>query len=528
MHEALRIPELVDLICRHCFDAPDWDWDSDKIEYGVKQPRLCALAVAARTCKTFHDPALNLLWSSASLFNLLCCLPADSRRIYDSEVPRMELLRPLTPTDWERVLVYASRVKHLFAHPNHANLAKILPLLASSVPPKMLFNLRGIHWQHNGADFPAIGLFLEPSLTVLSIPASSSASALSLTATLPRLTDVSLVTDPKYLRLTSYIFDTDYTVQEVQDISNLLRRLPATLETLSTPILDQASFAHLACSPRLRNLTIHRLRNDLSNSRAGAGAFPALEKLDMTADLRAVTRFFGQGAGADMPLATLSLMFPTPTPATAEETHGLYSALAASVAPTRLRSLILLTEGTLFDISTAPHVLIRAHSLRRLLPFANLKSVYICSPVGIDLDDALLEELAASWRGLESLELDARYPPPAPPRATIACLASFAAHCPRLECLSLTFDARAPPPVPAGVAPHAALTSLQVEHSPASAPTAVWQFLAHLFPALEDLDHYVQYDDHDSEVVSAPDVSRHECWNEVQSLLLHSRGSPRE
>lgn len=35
------------------------------------------LAIVARTCVAFHSPALDYLWRSATLINLLRCLPSD-------------------------------------------------------------------------------------------------------------------------------------------------------------------------------------------------------------------------------------------------------------------------------------------------------------------------------------------------------------------------------------------------------------------------------------------------------------------
>jgi hypothetical protein len=51
------------------------------------QPSLQDLAVLARMCSTFHIPALDHLWRSSDLVNLLRCMPTDVWVVNEVEEP---------------------------------------------------------------------------------------------------------------------------------------------------------------------------------------------------------------------------------------------------------------------------------------------------------------------------------------------------------------------------------------------------------------------------------------------------------
>lgn len=71
MHRGLQIPEIVELVCIELAE--------DLPRYGAGPPQCQHLAALARTCKTFQDPALDLLWSHQknTMKNLLMCMPND-------------------------------------------------------------------------------------------------------------------------------------------------------------------------------------------------------------------------------------------------------------------------------------------------------------------------------------------------------------------------------------------------------------------------------------------------------------------
>ncbi|KAF8126759.1 hypothetical protein EV363DRAFT_1401570 [Boletus edulis] len=96
MHHALEIQEIIFYIFGHC-DQPSGS-ASD-------------LAALARTCRTFKDPALDILWEELpDLSSLAGCLPEVS---FSGEVCSFH--RSLTQIEWDILRSYARRVRRLDA-----------------------------------------------------------------------------------------------------------------------------------------------------------------------------------------------------------------------------------------------------------------------------------------------------------------------------------------------------------------------------------------------------------------------------
>jgi hypothetical protein len=87
MHHCLRIQEIVGLWCSH---LEEFESTTALQSYSTivgkswKRPALNDLAVVARTCRAFHGPALDALWRSSALVNLLRCMPSDLYRCEES------------------------------------------------------------------------------------------------------------------------------------------------------------------------------------------------------------------------------------------------------------------------------------------------------------------------------------------------------------------------------------------------------------------------------------------------------------
>ncbi|KAJ7495574.1 hypothetical protein FB451DRAFT_367477 [Mycena latifolia] len=108
MHRGLMIPEIVRLIVEEIKRPPD--------SMLGDRPDLRALAAFARTCTTFLEPGLDLLWSrQITVLNLLVTFPDDLIKVMNewNGPSDVLLLRSVSPTDWERPLFYSRRVKQL-------------------------------------------------------------------------------------------------------------------------------------------------------------------------------------------------------------------------------------------------------------------------------------------------------------------------------------------------------------------------------------------------------------------------------
>ena len=76
----LQIPELLSQIIEAC--APGYRDQSSSLSCS----RLGTVAALARTCRTFQDSALDVLWySQYGMLNLLWCLPDDKWELRESD-----------------------------------------------------------------------------------------------------------------------------------------------------------------------------------------------------------------------------------------------------------------------------------------------------------------------------------------------------------------------------------------------------------------------------------------------------------
>ncbi|KAJ7732461.1 hypothetical protein B0H16DRAFT_1893081 [Mycena metata] len=449
MHRCLEVPELVGLVCSHLQGPRQLE-----IAFDVGHPKRGDLAVLARTSTVFSSHALRLIWESATLKNLLGCLPPDSFKLTTTGEGYftkyiMQLLRPLQSSDFERVRIYAPRVKHLFSDPKSADLSSSL------------------HWWHDEDNFQYIHCFLILQLTKIHIPHASPA-ALTL---LPSLAH-------RCPQLTNLLFfprgALDLGSLAVFAVSACVRGLDG-IESLTVDMLNHAAFKHLSRLPSLRHLRLGELASTLDDE----PSFPSLQTLYFSSKIASPSRFLEWAN--KFPLVEFTAECPAFS--TADEVHRLFSAAAGGITHSSLTEFIFDNEfGSLNDASDGGDYLIRSSSLRRLFCFTNLTTVSILSAFGIDLDDATITDMARSWRQIECLEFQSYYGTPAP-RATLQCLAAFPKYCPHLTKLSIAFDATAIPTAHGDLSLEG-LKRLDVEPSPIAAARPVAHFIARIFPGL--------------------------------------------
>ncbi|KAJ7836450.1 hypothetical protein B0H14DRAFT_1122075 [Mycena olivaceomarginata] len=515
MHHCLRIPEIVGLWCSHLEESPTIALQAYSTIVGKswKRPVLSDLAVVARTCRAFHGPALDALWRSSALVNILRCMPSDLYRCEESgpswNVKCDMLLRPIEVEDWDRVLIYAPRVHHLFSNSRDCDLSKVLPAISACLPPRLFPNLQRVHWGHSGNDFHYLHLFLGPGITELSFTACT--PAISFLTTAPQrysaLKTVAIRSDPGVL-----------SVAETKAVSVFLRSLTC-VETLSVDSIDEAGLKHICGLPTLAVLRLGTLPPLLAfNAGPDIRALAVLWRLYLAwAEIGVTTRFLGWCK--EMPLISLDLEFTTSS--TGQEMHNLFDALSTSVLHSSLSKISVIDEYEDRNPARFPNHLVYSHSIRPLFSFTNLTSVLILTAVGIDLDNTTVSTLARAWLRLERLELSAYYQyfPAVRPRATLECLYSFATWCPRLTKLSITLDGTAIPFLESGSRRvlHSALVYLHVGHSLISTPLSVARFLSGIFTVLREIRSSAE--DNDSDIEDELSELHHNLWKEVESLL---------
>ncbi|KAJ7089116.1 hypothetical protein C8R44DRAFT_990936 [Mycena epipterygia] len=512
----IAIQELVALVCSHLKEPRVW-------EHKSKQPEQRDLAVVARTCTAFLDPALDTLWSSATLRNLLCCLPSDVWTMVEvtgqGQIKySMKLRRSIRPSDWERVHVYAPRVKHLFcfSHSDDCRLSDVFPTISVCLPENMFHNVQSLHWwPSDNHDFHYIHLFLGPRITSISFDPSS-IPALSLLCVLA----------PNYRKLKTVVirwvgdnYVLDEPSPELQQAISLFVRSLQCLESLSVNVLDTEALEHICRLPSLTSLNLAALSASSVFTPTDTQSFLSLSTLNLgSSEIEPTLRFLG--GLKQIPLTSFNVLFPDFS--TAAEIHDLYTAVAAAFSPSSLTDLALDHDSN-FDAPDAATYAVQSRSVRILFPFVNLTSISILSPIEIDLDNATVADLARAWPRIESLDMSSYFCTSPRPRPTLESLHSFAIHCPHLKRLAMTLDCTVVPKSDFGATNRVCqqrLRTLDVDHSSISTAIGVARFLSGIFPNLRDiLTQDVAQDHEDLDEVERQAIEFHFLWNQVEELL---------
>ncbi|KAF8177978.1 hypothetical protein K438DRAFT_1769811 [Mycena galopus ATCC 62051] len=516
MHRALQIAELVEMICSHLAPGQPSAWITSTDDSFLRGHLLSL----AKTCKVFREPCLDALWKyQTTLLNLLRCMPDDLWSDPVLGCDTLDIVRPITPEDWERPLVYLPRIRFLILSTQGLPPPELFETLALCLPMHPLFpNLQSLDWDRVDASLlPCIWPLIGPRITHISIQLDGTPRDLSLLANLsqkcPSLTSAFIG---------SYAPDSQ-SLHVRQSVSWFVRGL-WRVQRLCIPDLDQLSFGHLATLPSLRLLMIQNLGEfvpslDFPHLRSKF-VFPSLEEVDLSledvpiavgwVEILSATRI------VDLTLHVSVIM-----------TTGDIAALCQSFSDHLPRASLqrLETQGLAtsladqFAESTPAQYYIKTQSLRLLFCFLNLETVSLEITGGLNLDDSIILEMARAWPNLKSLSLWPECPTHVERRVTLSALIFFARHCPALWHLHLDINARVIPTVEAVGAdqqPHTNLTELRVQHSPILDASAVTGFLFPLFPHLTTINAGSYYADQDG-----VDVMEYRMrWERVEADLV--------
>ncbi|KAG2345497.1 hypothetical protein BDR05DRAFT_960390, partial [Suillus weaverae] len=167
MHICLLPPEIL----LHIFAIYQED-------YGLLGSRA-TLASLARTCKTFKEPALDILWQDLDgLEPLLSCLVAYLPEGVSDKNTRgtLTLNRPILNKEWSFINRYTQRVHSLRVFTVQLDPIddRIVEALVSA-PSPLLPNLRGLSWHDDRERFvPLLRALLGPTITSLQLDGGSS------------------------------------------------------------------------------------------------------------------------------------------------------------------------------------------------------------------------------------------------------------------------------------------------------------------------------------------------------------------
>ncbi|KAJ7664071.1 hypothetical protein B0H17DRAFT_1143877 [Mycena rosella] len=165
--------------------------------------------------------------------------------------------------------------------------------------------------------------------------------------------------------------------------------------------------------------------------------------------------------------------------------------------------------------------------LQPMLSFANPVDVSLEHPVGFDLDDATILQMARSWPRLASLFLEARPLHHIHPRVTLEGVYFLAENCHSLRRLGMTVDVTSVPNIRLDKerrrAAQKRLFTFDVSLSPVTNPGRVAVFLAAIFPELRRImtfyDNRLYLDDDEHEIGRADVLELHSRWKAVEDVL---------
>ncbi|KAJ6468535.1 hypothetical protein C8R47DRAFT_1223334 [Mycena vitilis] len=500
MHRTWEIPEVVGLVFGH-FNA-----DKDAKD----------LATLARTCRTFQDPALDVLWyHQNTLMNVLLCLPAGlwarkSLEVSDRVLMNLSLSRNIVPSDWDLARNYARRVKSLHLDNESHDLRQpyVIPFretLRSARTPGdyLLPNLKKLEWDIMGTPTDFIDLFLGPKLSSISFTGYPAMLLPTLAKRYPHLAEIDLRSVDRAT--------VDLPVN-LEARSSLVRTL-TDVRSVKMGTIDSAALMHLGQLSTLQNLQV-TIPSTTSLIEAGERTmFSSLRTADIeVGDANAVHFIDLLRTWNDPPLRLFSASldnYPSQT-----ELEDLYSVLGSHVSPNYLLllKLELLTSSPILqspDTSRHPD-----HLLRHLFPFTNLVTLSIRVPSGFDLTDATISAMASAWPNIHDLQLAADVQIHSA-QGTLRGIQALAERCPHLQHLQLAIDATVIPAPRLAPAPRLvvqeALVLFNVGESRINNAFAVARFLSSIFANVQKI------------VPTYPGLPADEAycyrWEEVEAML---------
>ncbi|KAH9922099.1 uncharacterized protein B0H18DRAFT_527284 [Fomitopsis serialis] len=526
VHRALTIPELIHLIVNNV-PLGDDGWPSSD----WRSPDLPTLQALALTCRAFHEPALDVLWSlQEGLSHLVECLPTDLWTILDDRHGTLTLNEPTRPTthqDWERLEFYARRVRSLRYGPRksplnpYLRMSRVLSgklfrwLLSSSPSHHLLPRLRFLEWY--GSDIPfdyvdSAHMLFGPQLYMLDI-GSCLQMLVHLHRRSPDIQDLHIHPDGNGGP------DSDHQPIPRDILTSLTPLRSLTLESFSPFDIDV--LAGLSTLPHLTEVKIVIATITRQDKRSLLETdYPAAQSLEFRA-LKSITLVLSFMTELSTILSVcrfprlrrLNLTsFWGSEPHAFDEmlqvihdccSHGVLETIQIHTVPGQLTHL---EEGI---------QVITATSLSRLCAFRRMRKIWLLTEMYIALDDYLLEEMAMAWPCLESLRFQSMAEDSwlIQNAATLEGLVPLARYCPSLKSLTIDVD-----PSDTFISPHAepggghcnrVLRSIDFKQPFATDiynVAEIGAFLYAIFPNLQAINEY------DSTMTS-------DCWRLVENTV---------
>ncbi|EIW80828.1 hypothetical protein CONPUDRAFT_166219 [Coniophora puteana RWD-64-598 SS2] len=410
-----------------------------------------ALPVLARTCKTFKDPALNIIWAGRiGLGELAHVLPRHALVLNDHYY--VVDINPLmiTRDDWSHLYTYTSRVRDLHLDVGAAPCGFALTTILASPPPTIcpcaFPKLRRLIVGDSDTPF---GFLLTDGLEDLDLCLSTSMDDSQVAAllynSLPKLRRFKLSLSDPDLDLEGdndgELFQAAH-VQLMQVIGSFSQR--RGLEVLDCPPLDVDALRLVGAMRGLRELV---LNNTISATlihllkMAQVYPQPKLEFANLhSIELRVETLEDGIVFLQVMDRLPRDIVVFLESPSLHDLKHFFSTLLEfGDKEIKRVFSLRVIDE----DILNADLSPVNVDTLRPLTSFASLERLVLNLHLPFSLTDADIERFARAWPKLHTFEINWGAGWGKSPLITATGLIALARHCPRLASLTLPIDASA-------------------------------------------------------------------------------------
>ncbi|KAH6903279.1 hypothetical protein BKA70DRAFT_604849 [Coprinopsis sp. MPI-PUGE-AT-0042] len=453
MHRCLKINEILHLVFLRVYLQE---------RASPPEPHTSpTLARLARTCQTFREPALGILWHemcrAIHLFNLL---PASKLKyeaiphIHGWRAYLMKLVEPPTREEWQLLREYSARVKHLyldltrFRVPGVGALALVdvdLGAISAMTNVAAIFpGLRALKVVWRGRGLPLYHRFLSKRVREVMLELDVDGYDPFLDGFLKDVgthsPDLLSFTLENRNRLAPTL-----TIEDAIGNRSTLTKLSAQHIDLSCRLFDPSSewFSNLQIleigheNAKIDDwipsstIKLPKLSNLLLLSPNG----PNLNKVEtLFSKLRC--RF----------LQSLEVRIHGSTPPE-QSFRSFFNCVAKTCKGTHLETLRFRRSQAFKqpDVQTLQRgdMILRIQTLEPLLCLPGLKDIDMDVPSYFSLDDTDYFKIASTWTGLTALSLGAPFPPSimSDRTATISCLYHFAELCPDLHVLDIPFAA---------------------------------------------------------------------------------------
>ncbi|KAG2033853.1 hypothetical protein BDR03DRAFT_653583 [Suillus americanus] len=483
---------------------------------------LVQLAVLARTCRKFKEPALDILWKDIIGFKpLILCLPEG---VVNTDRKNLTLKRPLLAGEWSLIDQYARRVHSFTVNSPQLDMIDnhLMQMLMSAPSPTSLFpNLRSLRWYDDREHFfPLLRTFLGSTITLMEVGFASESPSSALSALLSSLASRC----PSIRELgCGCIGDSPESSDAILESLSGLRELCR----LNIETLRPREFLRLASLPALKSLRFGYDTHEMQSNSTPI-IFPQLEEVDLTvSSLPDVEHFLKRVRLPSCRSATVFIRYDyrdlnhAVVPYDPLYIPDLIVSLSECLSPALEKLHVNNFTDIKKDIISGHSYVLGFNAVAPLLPFNRLTGIrldWLCTSA---IDDASLKILAQSWPQLEQFHFGGAARWVVPPSMTFTALVHLIQHCPRLHTVQMSFCATPVDydndPFFFETLPNEKITTLFVGMSPISAPRTVAYMLLRLLPKLERVRFFEWLDN--GTPTPPPFEHLEGGWNAVNEIL---------